>query len=857
MEKEKWVDKAGDGINILNIEEAGFCEEKLVIALMGNSSGQVGLAYLDLNSPSLNLLHINDDKMFSNTMRFLGEDCVFEVILAESHAKNQRLCKIIQRGSKGIASVTNNERKRNPSVSLVHRSTFNEDAGLSKLCELAGDDSFSAKRTFGCHYLCNAAAAALLNHLNKVYQLNFSPGSVHVQQITPKNSMFIDASTVKDLELLLNKKTNSRKGSLFDLINFTNTRVGQKMLKRKILGPPTDLNIIREYHVGAKELLQERNLQSFEDLIDALSNLQDVDVLTNFFSSKPKTYSVSSLLREITNTIRLKELISQILMLPSALEGMTSPIFTDASTRIRDHQSTFTETIENINKRINLDVEFKRGAQERMTEALLAVKRNVDGLLDVSRTTYVQAFDKMRQIIASYVARAPNLKISLTWTAQRGYHIKYNKQKSMDEENRHQQNHGIEFIRIKELKSTIKCTTEEILICAERMKVSKNEILDRSLMVLNDLRQTLRGSGCIQALYNITDTIANIDYVAAIASASHLFPEWTFPNVGSVESQSSFVIKNFIHPLCCFLEKSSPVNEINTATAPNKALANTISLYQKHQKLALITGANSSGKSTLLKAVGVINVMSHLGFPVPAESVEMPVCKNLLTRIGTEDDLEGNASTFSVEMSDLAKIFSKLEESSTTTNSSLVLIDELGRGTAPQDGASIAWASLEHFLTFPAFTLFVSHYSELSLLAHQINLHVKQYCFKFKEVEGVTDTGSRSLLSFEPTHQLIVKNESTPEIGDFPYGIQAAKFGGFPEPVVEKALNIRRELKAKHHLDNKNFAIQDYEMFFAEISQKDAIAMVYPTIRLVLQNFDNFGEREIIQFVQQLQEKLK
>ena len=151
--------------------------------------------------------------------------------------------------------------------------------------------------------------------------------------------------------------------------------------------------------------------------------------------------------------------------------------------------------------------------------------------------------------------------------------------------------------------------------------------------------------------------------------------------------------------------------------------------------MAVITGPNSSGKSTVLREVALITIMAQIGFPVPATEASIPLVGQILTRIGTDDCLEGNSSTFCLEMSEVAHIFEKLGPKSRPNSSAdrlaLVLVDELGRGTSVKEGVAIAWACAEAFATRKAcLTLFVTHFPQLLQLAAQLPLFMKSLAFK-------------------------------------------------------------------------------------------------------------------------------
>lgn len=183
--------------------------------------------------------------------------------------------------------------------------------------------------------------------------------------------------------------------------------------------------------------------------------------------------------------------------------------------------------------------------------------------------------------------------------------------------------------------------------------------------------------------------------------------------------------------------------------------------------------------------------MAHIGFPVPAEKALLPRLSRVLTRLGTEDNLEGNASTFSVEMCEMSKILNVCKNSKSNELTTLVLIDELGRGTSPMEGASIAWSCLEKLVQYNCLTLFVTHFTELLSIPKQVPEKVKLYRFL---VEDSVEPESEKSLMFETTHRLKEIYWEEEDHEDLAYGIKLAIDCGMPSNIIDSATKFRRKL---------------------------------------------------------------
>jgi DNA mismatch repair protein MutS len=270
------------------------------------------------------------------------------------------------------------------------------------------------------------------------------------------------------------------------------------------------------------------------------------------------------------------------------------------------------------------------------------------------------------------------------------------------------------------------------------------------------------------------------------------------------------VLKNARHPV---IERNLPAGDV--------FVANDIELNKTNQQIIILTGPNMSGKSALLRQVALITLMAHMGSFVPASDADIPLTDKIFTRVGASDNLSGGESTFMVEMNETASILNNI------TERSLVLLDEIGRGTSTYDGISIAWSIVEylHGTPFMPITLFATHYHELNELETKLE-RVKNYHVTNKEVGN----------------KIIFLRKLAPGGSTHSFGIHVAKMAGMPPSLVERANEILKQLETKHVDDSADESISDQVKKLTtpkmQLSIFDAHSQVFDEIRGLLETID-------------------
>jgi DNA mismatch repair protein MutS len=265
-------------------------------------------------------------------------------------------------------------------------------------------------------------------------------------------------------------------------------------------------------------------------------------------------------------------------------------------------------------------------------------------------------------------------------------------------------------------------------------------------------------------------------------------------------------------------ESRHPVIERNLPPG-EPFIANDIFLDAGSQQIIILTGPNMSGKSALLRQTALITLMAHMGSFVPADSARIPITDKIFTRVGASDNLSGGESTFMVEMNETASIINNI------TSRSLVLLDEIGRGTSTYDGISIAWSIAEYLHQSPAApkTLFATHYHELNELENKLP-RIKNYHITNKEV-GNKVIFLRKLAPGGSTHS---------------FGIHVARMAGMPNSLIDRANEILKQLEEKH-VDNPSSPREQVKQLAAQkvqLSIFDAHSETFDEIRKVLEGLD-------------------
>ena len=580
---------------------------------------------------------------------------------------------------------------------------------------------------FGVEHLKNGiiASGAILQYLDMTqhYQIGHITS---LSRIEEDRYVRLDKFTVRSLELL--GSMNDDGTSLLDVIDKTISPMGARLLKRWVVFPLKDEKPINERLDVVEYFFREPDFKDFvEEKLHLIGDLERI-------ISKAAVGRISP--REV---VQLKVALQAIEPIRNACLNADN----DSLRRIGEQLNLCLNIREKIAKEIKND------------PPLLVNKGGViaDGVseeLDELRRIAFSGKDYLLQLQQreSDQTGIPSLKIA--YNNVFGYYIEVR--------NAHKDKVPAEWIRKQTLVNAERYITQELKEYEEKILGAEDKIMALETKLYNDLVLSL--AEYIPAIQINANQIARLDCLLAFANVAEA-NKYIRP---IVEDSDVLDIKQGRHPV---IEKQLPVGE--------KYIANDVYLDTDSQQIIIITGPNMAGKSALLRQTALITLLAQIGCFVPAESARIGMVDKIFTRVGASDNISVGESTFMVEMNEAADILNNLSPRS------LVLFDELGRGTSTYDGISIAWAIVEHIHEHPrakARTLFATHYHELNEMEKSFK-RIKNYNVSVKEVDN----------------KVIFLRKLERGGSEHSFGIHVAKMAGMPKSIVKRANDILHQLE--------------------------------------------------------------
>ncbi len=598
-----------------------------------------------------------------------------------------------------------------------------------------------------------SASGALLQYLQETQKINLS----HLSSINPYFShqyMMLDISTRRNLELVETLREKQRKGSLLWLLDQTKTAMGSRLLRKWIEQPLLHpIEIIKRLD-SVEELKENPILRS--DLQELLTGIYDLERLM----SKVIYGTVNG-----RDLIALKNSLSLLPQIHSLLQTCKSPYLVEIYQKM--------DLLEDIHQWIN------EGISE---EPPISVREG-----DLIKTGYHSEVDQLRkaktegkQWIADLEAeekektQIKNLRIRFNKIF--GYYIEITKSNLDAVPER--------YIRKQTLANTERYITPELKKIEDTIIGAEEKIVELEYKLFVEIRQKI--SLEVNRIQKTAQWIAVIDTLQSLGEIAERqnYKKPTITSDGIID------IKQGRHPV---VEKTMSMEQF---------IPNDTYLNQKEHQICIITGPNMAGKSTYMRQVALIVLMAQIGSFVPADKAHIGIVDRIFTRVGASDDLSSGQSTFMVEMAEVSNILHN------ATKNSLLILDEIGRGTSTFDGLSIAWAVVEHLADsrkIGAKTLFATHYHELTELEDKLP-EVQNYCIAVKE-QG---------------DDIIFLRKIQPGSADHSYGIQVAKLAGLPTEVIERANVILSELEEADITKQQKNVFPTQLNFFNETNQKES-----------------------------------
>ncbi len=570
------------------------------------------------------------------------------------------------------------------------------------------------------------AAGALLRYLSDT-QMNALSHITQLSIYQGEDTMFLDRATRRNLELTQCLRSNERKGSLLWLLDKTETAMGARLLRTWVESPLINRNRI-EARLCCVEALKDDFIRS-EELGDALASVADMERLLGKISyNNLNARDCLALLRSLRSVSPVKNLLNSF--------GVTH------LTALAHTMTPLDSLCELIEAAIDPEPPLLISDGGVIADGYNA---ELDGYRDALRNGKQWILDM--ETAEKEATGIKNLRI----TSNRvfGYYIEVSKS-----------NLGLvplRYTRKQTLTTGERYTTPELKEIEQKINQAQQMSLALEQSLFNEVRDAIaRDIGAIQQNAQALKTVDALLSLAKVAREyGYVKPE--------INEDGILSIKEGRHPI---VERTVT----DTPFVPNDTM-----LDDGENRMLIITGPNMAGKSTYMRQTALITLMAHMGSFVPAASASISLCDRVFTRIGASDDLSSGQSTFMVEMSETAGILRS------ATSKSLVILDEIGRGTSTFDGLAIAWAVVEHLLDqkkIGAKTLFATHYHELSELEGRYP-GVKNYCISV----------------MEHGEDVIFLRKIMPGGADKSYGVYVARLAGIPSTVVARAHEIQARLE--------------------------------------------------------------
>ncbi len=571
--------------------------------------------------------------------------------------------------------------------------------------------------------IAHKAIATLLEYLHETVKTDLT----HLNKLTyldSSKSLFIDTYTLRNLEITRNLRDGGKKDTLYDVLDFTKTAMGSRLLRKWL-----------EYPLLSPKKINDR--------LDAVANLvSDFSLRNNLREQLKEIYDFERLLTRMevgtANARDMNALKSSLYVLPAIKKSLAKAT---AKLLVNIHQkiSTYDDLVVLIDKAIVEDPSFsiREGG---------FIKDGYNQELDEYRNIAKNSKRLLQQMEEDEKNKTGIKSLKIGYNKVFGYYI----------EVRHSSTEMVpeNYIRKQTLANAERYITPELKEFETKILGAQEKIVQLEYNLFTELRDILKTK--ISSIQNTAHEIAILDVLVSLAQAGD---EYNYIRPKLLDD-GTIHIKDGRHPL------------VERILNRDLFVPNDTHLDNAQNEIMIITGPNMAGKSTYMRQSALLTLMTQVGSFIPAREASISPVDKIFTRIGASDDLVSGQSTFMVEMNEVSHILKY------ATNKSLVILDEIGRGTSTYDGMSIARAVIEHIRDhIGAKTLFATHYHELTDLEDDV--HVKNYCIAVKE-KGSDVTFLRRIIRGS---------------ADKSYGIHVAKLAGLPQEVVKRAETILIDLE--------------------------------------------------------------
>ena len=573
------------------------------------------------------------------------------------------------------------------------------------------------------------AGGVILSYLQETQKSNLA----HLNSISLysySDYMILDASTRRNLEITFTMQDGGREGSLVSILDKTNTAMGGRLMKKWVSRPLRDKESIEKRQDSVEELLKEKSVR--EKLITELKEIGDLErIIARISTGRANP-------REV---VALKSSLKKI---PSIIE-LLKKLKVQTLSSIKENLNPLEELVNKIQSSI---IDFPPASI------------NDGGII---RSGHSEELDELRDIEfhgKDWIAKLqkterektgiPSLKVN--YNRVFGYYIEIS--------NVHKNKIPESYVRKQTLVNSERYITPELKEYEDKILTAEEKIFELETQLFNEVR--LMAASEVSAIQQNAKNIAMLDCFISFAVCAETY-KYIKPKISD---DTRLNIINGRHPV---VEQILPPGD--------KFTPNDCAMDNDNCQIVILTGPNMAGKSVFLRQAGLIVLMAQMGSFIPAESAEIGIVDRVFTRVGASDNIAAGESTFLVEMQEAANILNN------ATPKSLILLDEIGRGTSTFDGISIAWAITEYIhenKDVAAKTIFATHYHELNELA-EIYPRIKNYKVEVREYDD----------------KVIFLHKVNPGRADHSYGIQVGQMAGLPKFVTNRAKEVLTNLESK------------------------------------------------------------
>jgi len=571
------------------------------------------------------------------------------------------------------------------------------------------------------------SAGAVMHYLSET-QHNKLEHITNIHRVIEGNYVWMDKFTIRNLELY--HANSAQAVTLLDIIDKTISPMGGRLLKRWLALPLKNIEEIQKRHEIVKYFIENETF--FDQINYQIKQISDLERLIS---------------KVATGKINPREVV----LLKDSLKAI-NPIKEIA---YQSKNKTLQKLGSKIDRCINLIDEISKTLREDAPVNINkgnAIATGISEELDELRNISKSGKEYLDSIVIREKERTQISSLKIAFNNVFGYYIEVR--------NTHKDKVPEEWIRKQTLVSAERYITEELKEYETKILGAQEKIGKIELELFTDLLQFILPF--IQKVQKNAQIIAQIDCLSSFAklasSNNYVRP--------IIDESTDIEIKNGRHPV---IEKQLPVGE--------EYIANDLVLNRNQQQIIMITGPNMSGKSAILRQTALIVLLAQMGSYVPAQNARIGMVDKIFTRVGASDNISMGESTFMVEMNETASILNNLSDRS------LILLDEIGRGTSTYDGISIAWAIAEYLHEHPAKakTLFATHYHELNDMSETFE-RIKNFNVSVKELKD----------------KVIFLRKLVPGGSKHSFGIYVAKLAGMPTPVIHRANKMLKRLEKSH-----------------------------------------------------------